>query len=107
MLIILAVALGGVTQLRILGGTVGVAVATNLLNNRVKTHLSSVLPPGQLNAILQSTQIIENLEAGIQKQVKSVFAEGYNTQTGAMLGFSAAEFLAVMLMWEKNPKRIA
>lgn len=103
----LAVALGGVTQLRILGGTVGVAVATNLLNNHVKNSLSSVVPSNLLDTLLQSSQSIGTLEPVLQARVKTVLAEGYNMQTGAMLGFSAAEFLAIMLMWEKKPRRIA
>ena len=83
------------------------AIATNLLNNHVKNGLSSVLRPDQLGAVLQSTQIIGTLEPALQAHVKSVFAEGYNMGMGALLGFAAAEFLSILLMWEKKPRRTA
>jgi hypothetical protein len=88
-----------------LGGTVGVAIATNLLNNHVKDNLSSVLRPDQLSAVLQSTEIIRTLEPTLQTHVRMVFAEGYNMGVGSMLGFAAAEFLSIILMWEKTPRR--
>jgi hypothetical protein len=102
-----AVALGGVTQFRVLGGTVGVAIATNLLYNHVKNSLSSILRSDQLGVVLQSTQMIETLEPALQKHVRMVFAAGYNKGVGAMLGFAAAEFLSILLMWEKRPRRVA
>lgn len=107
LLTIAAVALGSVTQFRVLGGTVGVVTATNLLNNHVKNSLSSILPSDQLSAVLQSTQIIGTLEANLQTQVRFVFAEGYTKGMGAMLGFAAAELLSILLMWEKSPRRVA
>lgn len=107
MLISVAVALGGITQLRILGGAIGVAIATNLLNNYVTSKLSSVLSANQLREVLQSTQVVATLEPALQARVKTAFAEGYNRQVGAMLGFSAAEFVALLLMWEKKPRRTA
>ena len=100
-------ALGGVTQLRVLGGTVGVAIATNVLNNFVIKTLSPTLPHDQLEQLLQSTQVIATLEPSVERQVRMVFARGYNMQIGAMLGFSAAEFLAILLMWEAKPRRTA
>lgn len=107
LLTILAVALGGVTQFRVLGGTAGVAIATSLLNNHVKNSLSSTLRSDQLSAVLQSTQIIGTLEPTLQVQVRMVFAEGYNKGLGAMLGFAAAEFLSILLMWETTPRKTA
>lgn len=83
------------------------AVATNLLNNHVKNSLSSVLRSDQLGAVLQSTQIIRTLEPALQAHVKIVFAEGYKMGMGAMLGFAVAEFLSVLLMWEKKPRKTA
>jgi len=98
--------MGGVTQLRFLGGTIGVSIATNLLNNHVKKALSSILSPSQLGELLQSTQVIKNLEPAIGMQVRTAFAEGYRMQTGEILGFVAAEFLSIGLMWERKPRHI-
>jgi hypothetical protein len=100
----LAVAIGAVTQLRILGGTIGVATSTNLLNNHIKSSLSPILSSAQLNTLLQSTLIIRYFDPVLESQVKNVFAQGYKMQNGAILGFAAAEFFAILLMWEKKSK---
>ena len=106
-LITLAVALGGVTQFRVLGGTVGKAIATNLLNNHVKNSLSTILQSDQLSGVLQPNQVIGTFEPTVQAHVKMVFAEGYNKGIGAILGFAAAESLSILLMWEKVPSKAA
>lgn len=84
----------------------GISVATNLLNNHIKTHLSSVLTLAEIQQVFKSTGTISLLEPFVQERVKMIFAEGYNKGTGAILGFTIAQFLSVLLMWEKKPRRI-
>jgi len=106
MLTILAVALGGVTQFRVLGGAVGVSVATNLLNNHVNIALSSIFTRDQVAIILHSTDSIARFDAQLQSSVRMIFAAGYKLQLGAVLGFTAAQFLGILLMWERRPRTI-
>ncbi|EPE26976.1 MFS general substrate transporter [Glarea lozoyensis ATCC 20868] len=101
-----AVALSGVTQLRVLGGTVGVSMVTNLLNSHVKASLASILPPYAVRLILETTQAIEFLDPPTQDKVRLVFADGYKIGTGAVLGFTTLQFLSILLMWEKTPRKI-
>ncbi|KAJ5248561.1 hypothetical protein N7468_000012 [Penicillium chermesinum] len=103
----LAVALGGVTQLRILGGAVGVSIATNLLNNTARTILATQLPLDSITRILHDLSSVTTLPSADQAIVRAAFAEGYHKQLAMMLGFCAAEIIALVLMWEWPMRRLA
>ena len=95
--------MGALTQCRVLGGAIGIAMATNLVNNRVKSTLSPILSEAQLTSLfIEPTEAIRMFQPALQDQVRMAFATGYNLQTRALLGFSAAEFLALALMWERR-----
>ncbi|KOC18275.1 hypothetical protein AFLA70_59g003481 [Aspergillus flavus AF70] len=104
---VLAVALGGVTQLRILGGAVGVSIATNLLNNTAKNELATRLPASALADILRDVSSVFKLSTADQSIVHTAFGKGYHQQLAMMLGFCAAEVIALALMWEWPVRRLA
>jgi hypothetical protein len=85
-----------------MGGAIGVAIATCLLNNYVGSHISELLTPIQINAVLQSSDAVEMLPEALRQPVKLVFAKGYNLQMSLLLGFSAAQIPAALLMWQKK-----
>ncbi|MCJ1333216.1 hypothetical protein MMC10_009910 [Thelotrema lepadinum] len=102
----LAVAVGGVTQLRILGGAIGVAIATNLLNASIRSSLASVLSSDTISNVLENMSLVSSLSQEDRKQIQSAFLKGYQKQFAMMLGFCAAEVLALALMWEVPARRI-
>jgi hypothetical protein len=102
-----AVAMGGVTQMRILGGAIGVSIATNLLNNTVKGRLEAVLSSGVISNILENVSSVRALSPSDQSLVQAAFADGYQKQLAMILGFCAAEVVALALMWEKPFRRLA
>lgn len=101
-----AVAMGAITQIRVLGGTIGLAVCTAILNKHVRHSLSLVLPPQQISGILQSASSISNLDVTAEKAVRRVFAEGYNQQMRIMTYFSTVVFFVSLLAWERRPRRV-
>jgi hypothetical protein len=103
----IAVALGGVTQLRILGGALGVSIATNLLNNNAKNQLAAQLSADALVQILKDVSSVRTLSPTDQSIVHAAFAEGYHQQLAMILGFCAAESIALALMWEWPMRRLA
>ncbi|CAD6444310.1 497df385-445e-4097-bfd8-b7a1fd65287b [Sclerotinia trifoliorum] len=103
---LLAVALGGVTQMRILGGAIGVAIATSLLNNTVVSTLADILPAETVSHLLQNLSSMSSLSSHDQAVVQSAFAHGYHKQLAMILGFCAAEVFAIGLMWERTPRRL-
>ncbi|MCJ1356673.1 MAG: hypothetical protein MMC33_006668 [Icmadophila ericetorum] len=102
-----SVALGALTQFRALGGVIGLAIATNVLNNHLTSHLERVLSPEQLANLLQSAATIAELPPALEGVVRETFREGFNLQMRIMIGFGAAQILAMAVMWEKKPRRIA
>ncbi|RAK99185.1 MFS general substrate transporter [Aspergillus ibericus CBS 121593] len=102
----LSVALGSITQLRILGGAIGVSTATNLLNNTVENHLRTELPPNILENILKDIAVAETLPAHTQTLIRTAFADGYHKQLLMVLGFCAAQLFALSLMWERPFRRL-
>jgi hypothetical protein len=100
-----AVGMGSIGQFKYLGGAIGIAICTNILNKHIIKSLSNLLSPAQLVALLQSTQILGDFTPSIQEATRRAYAEGYNTQLQAMAGFGGAAFLAIFLMAEKKLRR--
>lgn len=101
-----AAAQGAVVQARVLGGSIGLAVATIIFNAAVKSDLSDILTPSQLQAIQQSLTTIGTLTESQQAAVANVFAESFNQQMRVCTYISAATFVAALLTWQKNPPSV-
>ncbi|KAM0803962.1 drug resistance transporter EmrB/QacA subfamily [Usnea florida] len=101
-----AVFIGAVTQARILGGSIGLAACTNILNDKVKSEAKHFLSPVQLNGVLESAQTINKLPPDVQVLLRRVFARGYNQEMQALTAFGGACILATLFMWEKRPRRM-
>ena len=100
--------MGAITQVRVLGGTIGLAICTAILNAHVHHGVALLsLSPQQTTAILQSVSSVSDLgNPAAEKAVRKVFAEAYNEQMRVMTYFSAVVFLAALLTWEKRPRRV-
>ncbi|KAJ5644614.1 hypothetical protein N7507_010625 [Penicillium longicatenatum] len=94
----LAIATGTIVQLRFLGGAIGLAIASNILNGRLAHHLKGVLTSHELHLFLENVTTVKSLSPHLQDEVKSVFAESYRTQLIVMIGFAAAQLPAVLLL---------
>jgi hypothetical protein len=98
------VMIGAVTQVRVLGGTIGLAISTVVLNSYVKTTLLAELSVQEVAAISQSLSALGDLSEAQQLFVRRVFAEGYNRQTRITAVFSGMVVLTALLMWERKPR---
>jgi len=91
-----------IAQFRYMGSVVGVAIVTCILNSYMVSHLSEILTPAQIDAVLQSTEVVGTLPGELRHAVQMLFAKGYNLQMRVLIGFSAAQIPAALLMWQKN-----
>ena len=98
----IAVASGALLQFRIFGGALGLAIASNVLNNYLTSHLTGLLGAQELSVLLQSTASIGVLPPEVQSRVLAAFSEGYNLQMKIMTGFAGAQLLTVGMLWRKN-----
>ncbi|CAJ2514279.1 Uu.00g023980.m01.CDS01 [Anthostomella pinea] len=103
----MAVAMGAVTQVRVLGGTLGLAISSTVLNNHLSSNLPLLLPPEDIKQISDSVQFINTLPETTRDAVRRVFADGYNAQLRVMTYFSAAVWICALLLWENRPRSAA
>lgn len=98
--------MGAATQLRVLGGTIGLAVAAALLMDNIRSEAARFLTPAELSSVLSSSGNIRLLSSEKQLETRMVFAAAYSRQMRAMLYFSLGALLSVMLLVEKKPRRV-
>uniref|UniRef100_L7JCG2 Major facilitator superfamily (MFS) profile domain-containing protein n=1 Tax=Pyricularia oryzae (strain P131) TaxID=1143193 RepID=L7JCG2_PYRO1 len=101
-----AVTMGAATQLRVLGGTIGLAGAAALLMDNIRSEAARFLTPAELSSVLSSSGNIRLLSSEKQLETRMVFAAAYSRQMRAMLYFSLGALLSVMLLVEKKPRRV-
>jgi len=97
-----SIAVGSVTQCRSLGGAIGLAITTSILNSAIRSRLSMTLSPDVVDQILRSTNVIDTLPKALQQSTREVFASEYDTQMKVVIGFTVAEFLGTLLIWRKK-----
>ena len=97
--------IGAVTQVRVLGGTIGLAISTTILNSYVKRVLKEELDEVQIAEISQSLSAIGKLGVEQQIFVRRTFAEGCARQISVVAGFSGLVVLSSLLMAERRPRR--
>lgn len=94
--------MSAMVQFRTMGGTIGLATATGVLNSYVKPHLARILSPNQIIALLRTTDAFAALPPELEDSVRMIFARGYNLQIQVMIGFAAAQLPVSLLMWKKE-----
>lgn len=102
-----AIATGTVVQLRFLGGAIGLAIASNILNGRLVDRLEGILTSHQLHLFLENVETLKQLSPRLQMDVKDVFASSYITQLTVMIGFAAAQLPATLLLIKRGRQLVA
>ncbi|RFU74580.1 mfs-type transporter [Trichoderma arundinaceum] len=103
----LAVMMGAITQIRVLGGAISLAICATILNNHLRPKLQSLLGPEEAALILDSLQAIEKLNTTQQAQVRRAFAEGYHLQNIFMAAMTGLGLITSLFLWEKVPRKAA
>ncbi|KAJ3459547.1 hypothetical protein FSOLCH5_014008 [Fusarium solani] len=101
----LSVMMGALTQIRVLGGTVSLAICATILNNQLAPKLDRVVTPEQAAAIYDSISAVNDLNSTQKAAVRQAFAEGYNLQNIFMTVMSALGLITSFFLWEKNPRK--
>jgi hypothetical protein len=97
------VATGAITQVRTLGGVIGLAVVQAVLLSHVTTALTKAgFPPAKVTLILESTSNIASLDPASQTAARAAFGAAVNLQFRTITGFACASFGASLFVWRKN-----
>lgn len=98
----LAISGGAYMQSRVLGGVIGLAIGSSVLNNHLTSQLVGLIGPAQLAMLQQSTAVIQGFPPSVQNKVITVFAQGYNLQFKILTAFAGAQLLVTGVLWRKK-----
>ncbi|KAJ5720442.1 uncharacterized protein N7483_008376 [Penicillium malachiteum] len=97
-----AAAIGIGIQFRTLGGVLGIAASTTILNHYLTSRLASHISPQALAELQQTTESIKQLSPESQVYIREVFAMAYSMQMKLAGAFAAAQILAVAMIWKRG-----
>lgn len=103
----LAVTMGAITQVRVLGGVVGIAIAQVVVSSTIRSDLPSILNPDQVEALLESAGSIATLEPSQAAEVRRVYGHAYNLQTRMVMYFAIASLVVCLIGFRRHPKSFA
>lgn len=98
----IAVGMGTVSQFRVMGGAIVLAIATSVFNGYTKSRISDIVPSEQASALFQSSVALDQLAGPAQYKIKSIFAHGFNLQMIVLCAFAAAQIPTSLLMWKRK-----
>jgi hypothetical protein len=101
-----AVSQGGITQVRVLGGLVGLAICTAVAFDLVKSELSSKLSAAQLKSLLQSSYSIAQFSPAQQDATRRVYGDAFNLQMKIVMGFTIASLCISLFTFRRNPRSL-
>ena len=93
-------------QFRTLGGAVGLAIVTTVMNSYIKGHLADVLSPDQVDSVLKSTENIAKLPPLLGEAARQVYAHASNVQVKILIGFCAGQIPAAGLLWQRKQIKV-
>lgn len=127
----LAVTMGALTQVRVLAGTISLAIwcaphflqrpsflvppisipplttsSSTILNNHLRPRLTLTITPSQAQAISDSLSAIHTLDPDKQDAIRSAFAEGYNQQNIFLTAMTGVGLISSLFIWERRPRRV-
>ncbi|KAI0861409.1 MFS multidrug transporter-like protein [Xylaria cubensis] len=95
-----AVALGTITQFRVMGGAIGLAIVTAVFNSLVRSQLGEQISSTDLSTLLTSPATITTFPPDVQETIRVTFADGYALQAKVLAGLAAGQIPASLLMWQ-------
>jgi hypothetical protein len=98
----IAISGGALLQFRVLGGAIGLSIATSVMNSYFTNHLAKTLNQEQLSSLLKSTAEITDFPHVVQNQVLSTFLSGYNLQMRIIIASSCLQILVVFMLWRRG-----
>lgn len=101
-----SVGMGGLAQFRSLGGAIGIAATTNVLNRYMDGDLNGTLSKEQLEAVKGSAEAVNGFEVEMQKLVREAYARGFGWQTVSMTVFGGVGLCMLALLAEKKFRRL-
>ena len=94
--------MGAITQVRVLGGVIGIAIGQTIISSRLTSELGPVLGPDKLAALLHSTTAVETFSPEQAAQTMECYGRAFNLQNYIMIGFATAGLLVCGGAWKRH-----
>ena len=96
---------GALTQMRTLGGSVGLAAGVIVFNQQLRgdAQLNQTLTGEQLNTIYKSPLAIGQLPRSEQQLVSKIYAQSFSLEMRTATYIAAVCFLCSLLTWQRHP----
>ncbi|KAL9622620.1 MAG: hypothetical protein Q9160_003117 [Pyrenula sp. 1 TL-2023] len=98
-----APAQGLMAQSRILGGNIGLAIATIILNQHLASDLKSSLSQSQISSLRHSLNAIRDFTPDEVAAVAKSFSGAFKAQLEVCMGIAALSFVICFASWMKDP----
>lgn len=98
-----AIAQGLVAQIRVFGGSIGVAVSFIVLNTRTQQTLGNILSPEQLDDFYKSPAAASSFQLAQQIQVRQTYIDAFDIDMRICLGIAATSLLVSLCTYQRNP----
>lgn len=96
------IVMGAITQVRVLGGVIGIAIGQVIISSRLTSELGPVLGPEKLAALLHSTAAIKTFSPEEAALAMECYGRAFNLQNKIMIGFAAAGVVACAGAWKRH-----
>lgn len=97
----LAITMGVVTQVRVLGGTIAISIGQLLLIRNVNKYLLGTLSSDEISALRESVANISKLTPAKQEAVSDAYGRAFNTQTRLVLYITAACWIVSLATFKR------
>lgn len=97
---------GLVAQLRVLGGSLGVAASFIVLNKRVAETLATVLTSDEMAQFYRSPTITRSLDLHKQLRIRTTYMAAFQIDMYMCVGISVASLIASLCTYQKEPPSV-
>ena len=94
-----AVAQGIVAQVRVLGGSIGVAASNAMFKATCANNLQGILTPEQIDGLQTNTQILGTLDMAAQEAVRVAYSDSFNKTLRVCLIIAAVNLVVNLFTW--------
>lgn len=98
-----AVAQGIVSQVRVFGGSIGVAAANAIFRVQAHRDLRGILPDEQIQSLQTSPKIINTLEAFQASAVRQTYSDAFSESMRLCAYVAVVAVVAALLTWQRHP----
>ena len=98
--------MGAITQIRILGGVIGVGIGEVILSSQVWSSLGDILTPDQVRLMLKSVSNIDLFTVEQQAAIRSSYGKAFNLQFRIMTYITLVCFVICLGCWVRNPIQV-